>query len=508
MAGQGGGFLLNGHVNKISHFKLGFRGFVLQTEFDKFSRITNTLAIITATIGLLAFVGLVPLSRWQVDEFHTGAIFREQGLSGWWIRVSTWSPRFLSELALYYYQTWVSSTGTPHILKFMSGLWAFFIFISLSPLLFVDKKSFRQVLALCVSLILLCVAGQRNSEVLYWLQAAIAYLPSIAGLLLASVTMLAADMSKKVNNVIVALSLTVAALTSEAGAFMVGAISGLSFAYALFNKIVLRREPFFSLTAFLLPLIATLIVLWFLARGRLGTSAEVFGDPTIAHNLGASLMRTIFIFPRQYFLFGENVLSGRHINLGLLAKIAFFIGSYATFSIIPKYRGAAIIGVIIGLAGVAAALISMGGSIYQFGVHCCARHTTMEQVYIWISIAGFAKSTAATSPMRMNWAARVSGIGLFFSCAIPIIFLTPSLISDYSRYNEIRSNQFQVWHTGKGSGDTIIMQKFEPGKITQGGFTEFPAGEYENIPETGWYQRILMDYFKKDKLLVAPENQR
>src|SRR5690606_38062972 len=142
----------------------------------------------------------------------------------------------------------------------------------------------------------------------------------------------------------------------------------------------------------------------------LGTNAEVFGDPAIAHNLKASLLRTLSIFPRQYFLFGQNVLSGRSINFGLAAKLAFFIGAYATFTILPRYRGAAAIGAIIGVAGIAAALASMGGSIYQFGVYCCARHTTMEQVYIWISIAGFSKLTAATLPMRINPAAKMSGI--------------------------------------------------------------------------------------------------
>ncbi|MDT4844109.1 hypothetical protein FQZ97_780530 [compost metagenome] len=342
---------------------------------------------------------------------------------------------------------------------------------------------------------------------LYWLQAAIAYLPSVSGLILASITILTADMEERLPRVTVAVALTVAALTSEAGAFMVGAISGLFFVYSVTEQLFTQRQQTFGVVTFFIPLAATAVVMFFLAGGRLGTNAEVIGDPAIAHNVLASLKMTVSIFPLQYFLFGNNVLSGGFPGAGALTKIAFFVGAFAAFTCIPNRRGSVIAGAIIGIAGVAAAFISMGGSIFQFGVHCCERHTTMEQVYIWISIVGFAKAVAGLIQNKSDILPKISAPALAIASLIPLSLLTTSLMTNYSRLPEIREKQIAVWHTGSSDAPEIIIRKFEPALITQGGFTEFPAGEYQNTPDTGWYQRIIMDYFKKDKLVVVPATQ-
>ncbi|KAB2716923.1 hypothetical protein [Brucella intermedia] len=172
-------------------------------------------------------------------------------------------------------------------------------------------------------------------------------------------TILTADMDERTPRVTVATALTVAALTSEAGAFMVGAISGLFFVYSVAERLFTLRQPAFRALTFFVPLVATAIVMLFLAGGGLGTNAEVIGDPAVAHNVLASLEMTVSIFPLQYFLFGNNVLSGSFPAAGALTKTMFFLGALAAFTCIPNRRGAFIAGAI-GVAGVAAAFISMG----------------------------------------------------------------------------------------------------------------------------------------------------
>lgn len=468
---------------------------------------SNAVAILIAVVGIAAFAGLLPASRWQVDEYLTGTIFRDQGFAALWERVTTWSPRFLSEIGLYFYQSWVNSTGTPHILIFMLLLWGLFLASIILPAAYARDRSRWITLSVSLTLAFLCIAGQRNSEVLYWLQAAIAYLPSISGLILASMTILTADMDERAPRVTVATALTVAALTSEAGAFMVGAISGLFFVYSVAERLFTLRQPAFRALTFFVPLVATAVVMLFLAGGRLGTNAEVIGDPAVAHNVLASLKMTVSIFPLQYFLFGNNVLSGAFPAAGALTKTMFFLGALAAFTCIPNRRGAFIAGAMIGVAGVAAAFISMGGSIFQFGVHCCERHTTMEQVYIWISITGFARAISSLVQGKSDIIPRISAPALAIASLVPLSLLSPSLMTNYARLPEIRAKQLDVWHSGSSDAPEIIIRKFEPAPITQGGFPEFPSGEYTNVPETGWYQRILMDYFKKDRLLVVQEHQ-
>ncbi|MBA8902807.1 hypothetical protein [Phyllobacterium sp. P30BS-XVII] len=479
-------------------------------EFETTDRLSNFYSIAALCfigLSIFAFVGLIPLGRWEMDEIVTTNLFNRLGLEGLEHRILHWSPRPISEIMLYGYLEIAEITDRRHIAKVLLLLWSILITSTLSPAFLTAGTDRLKGLAFCAGIVLLCIAGENNYDVLYWVQGALAYIPTLSALLFICGIILISDLDIPKKALYIAVALSIVSMCSEVGAFFAASFSCAAlFVWLALRCVGLRLSGNYAIRG-LIPLLISSVVIHSIVVSRVGASFEIFGDHNVAGNFFASLKLSLSTFPYQVFFWGTNVVGGQYAIAGVLPKFGLPISAFFLFRFMTNTRQDALLAGLLGIAAIGTAYLSYFASLYQFGMDCCGRHTTMRQALIWISLAGFAKVLSyvwrgqhSADPTRSD---RLSMIALILTTALPTIFLAKPLVSDYRRYNQMRAEHAAMWRPKPDRNPTVMtIQKSWPGNIVGGGYLYLAAGEYfrgQNVPGN---VQGLMDYFSTERIIV------
>lgn len=482
--------------------------------------ILHALTVGVCTVIVSCFAGLIPAGHWQ-DEFFTFAAFRKGGLQFYVERLLTWSPRPVSELLIYAYARVVGFFGRPLITPVLVLLWMTLIAgasIAVVSSARAGRATRRTMLVIVAGAVALFLLGHPVSEVFYWPQGSMAYIPTLAVLVMLFGLFLVGVDSRSLR-VACAVALVLAATVSELGAMFVAAFAGMQLV-SLVVRAALRRDSVFrnlmvrATIPWILPLIVAAGVFVLMKYGRLNSAAEVFGDPAIAHHAYASLIHTVPQYIMELVSLDGQTLNSRNIWLGAVAKTCYFAGVYVGIrSIRQSLKAESCVQLIMFIiAIVAASFMSLFGAFYQFGVVCCERHDTMRQcmsILLLGSIAavlaqlgrGGAKQHDADQKPR----AALAWCPALILCAVIVSSLASGklLANDYRRYGQFVAARSQTWASGAARGPAMVVTQVTPGLIV-GGVVR-PAGEYVRSDETPWFLAGILDFFgKKSMTLTSP----
>ncbi|MGX5827348.1 hypothetical protein [Mesorhizobium sp. 43Arga] len=480
------------------------------------NKVTYGFTITLIALSIISFLLLTPLGHWQPDEFHFGYVYRTDGINALLYELSAWAPRPFSELISYLYHHMVEVTGKRHIGVFLFANWAAMIAAALVPILFQRTSSDRTIpLVLASAVVLLSVVGRNNSEVFYWVQAALPNMPTLAAVFFVASVFLFTDHSIPQKAWLAVGALIIGALSSEIGATFAWIVSFLMISYwALYRR---RFTPVTGLVAaiFVPALIVSGVVFYYLMMGRLSLSAEASAGSATARVFSSSLLATIKQFVLDALFYGNNVvgsvgqesLTTNEIYIGFVPKLALFTCSFLYFRTVQAVDGDRILSSFLFLSSAGAAFFVLFITYYQFGGGCCSRHSTMEQALLWVAIVAAARFLATffvVSPATSTNYQAICVAALL--SVVPSILLTARpLAINYSRFFEIRTKTDYIWDHRFDAGSTIVLKKYPPGEITGGGELYFQEGLYEKgstkLP-SAWAADFYMQYFRKDKLMV------
>lgn len=446
-------------------------------------------AVLLAVVA--AYAALIGAADWRSDEYFILATYRAYGWPYLFTRVLHWSPRPFSETLFFLYGLGVAALGRPAIGALLGALWAGLAAALLASGRWREPgRGARLVLALGVFAAIL--AGHEIAGVFFWPAGAVAYLPTLAGMALAVFVVLDARAG---GEAVLAGALTLAAVSSEAGAIFAGAFAGLR----LGARATLGPRSPRALLWLALPLLVGAGVLLLLARGRAGTFEGIgAASPLLHHPMRA-------LGPAAWDLLAEFAVppaKDPHPGLDLLARALFVAGVWGCWR--PSRRAAPPAAADL-FAAVLAPLLAAYGLLvtayYEFGEVCCDRHATLRQALFVLALAAFAVALhrAVAPPWRLR---AVAPLLLAAAAAIPAALDGAALRHDFARMPAAVAARRANWAQGLAPGDAMAFRPPPPMQIVRG--FRLPAGSYEAGPDTPWPELGIMRFFGKRALTVLP----
>lgn len=463
-----------------------------------------------ALLVICAYAGLVPYGHWQPDEFQTVVSYRTDPINFFWHRLSTWSPRPLSEALIYLYVQAIEAAREPLITEALVLSWSLLFCAALFPLWTSGRREPAEWFALLgqrLSLLCLFLLAHGVAEVFYWPMAALAYLPTLGAIVFLYAL---AEEGCDASGTRVGIALTVAAASTEVGAMYVVCHTLVALACMAWFRIVPRRGT--GIIAFLLPLLIALAVLYRLSEGRVAANGETFGDPRYIHHLLPSILAALPHALWEAVAADSLPISPLLLVVGAGIKIAFFTGACIVAATRPLVAKSWRARVPLAIACFAMIPATLAAAYYQFGtMACCERHATFRQCLALIGLA----SSAALVGMLPFVRTRILRLGspsllaaAWFGIAIAIGFTAsyPSLRADYASRDLLQNARSATWSSAVTETDRMEVIQTQPGRIV-GGYPLFPAGTYvmedHSEPEVS---AMLLFFGKAYGSLVDPDS--
>lgn len=296
----------------------------------KFS-LEKILIILSAAIIIL-HATLIPLARWHPDEF---LFFANYSASGWRAvaeRIFGWSPRPISEIFLFAYYLLVTWAQSPVPAVVIGLSWA-----SVLAILVLASRVARVGIALPMSIMAAAILVTRPGEMWFWTAAALAYLPSFAGIGAAAILMVGSTRGR-LHNMSLAGSLLLAAGSSELGALAVFTVTAGLFVRTLAGRCGLLRPAEIAAWAWMIPALLSTAVLASLALGRMGSEAEAFGNSEVRGHLIPSLFAAAKVSWPIFAGISVEPHGRRVVWLGIIFKAALVFGFWAIAPNQPRSR--------------------------------------------------------------------------------------------------------------------------------------------------------------------------
>lgn len=471
-------------------------------------RLTLDSIAIVATVAVsaavfLLFMGLVPVGRWQGDEFFVAANIREQGVGYLVARVWNWSPRPLSEFLLYGYFRAVDFVGSPFIGIALGTLWLSSVATVLSVSATANKGQRLAVLAVLSSLLAVTFCGTRNSDAFYWVQGAAAYIPTIASMFAVQGLMLASQGDGKDRTNVMLWGVLVAGLSSEIGLFLAFSFSGLVLAGSVIDAYLGRaNRRAVAMSAMVFSSSIGLMLL--LALGR-GASSVESANPVVGDVL-ASIIRAVWHLIKVSSSFGVPHLAPSGSVSAYLIGFALVIGNALLLHRAGFGRRPTRTLAFWTLALFFGAFATMFSSFYKLGIAGYERHMTMVYAFVLLgfstaALAALHKLPSFGAPVARH-ASSIAGILLCLAMGSRVITAGPALAADYRNFPKLASNQNEIWMSGYASESPITVRKPIKGQVV-GGFDFYPAvGTYVPGPQDPWDRKALYRFFGKSRLEI------
>lgn len=480
------------------------------------SRLAVALAGAAILAVILLYAGLVPHASWKTDEYETVRLFRDGGWPAVWTRILEWSPRPVSEALLYGYARAVLATGRPLVVPFLALLWAVTLAAALAP--FAARRMENGTRAggaiLALALFALVLSAPETHEVFLWPQGSVAYMPTLAGLLLLF-GIAGFSTGDPRAGLAAGGALLLMALSSE-----VGTVFAILFAPgALAARALLRWRagegvrPRAGDGALLVPLLAAGGVLALMVGGRVGAPSELMGDPAVARQLVPSLEAALDVMPRDAAGSAGAVSGAAGPVLSLLARALLFLaaGALALRGIGgTRGRNLALLAAF-ALAAVGASGGTLFGSLYQFGTPCCGRHELMREAFFVVAIAAAGLAAGGLARWRLPTLARrapplhavlpVLALAVLLSHA----FRVSALDWHYANYGLLLETHERNWRSGTAEGPAMVWHPTGGGLL---GPIWTPPGAFARDGETPEPVRLILDFFGKERIEIRPPDPR
>ncbi len=457
-----------------------------------------------ATVLLSAFVviahaGLIPLGFWQPDEYHQLSLFRDGSLASVVVDLLKWTPRPVHILLVGLYASVVEWSATPAVGPTLAFAWA----IAFASLYFAARAHCKNPFAIALSVFAALLLVGRPAEVFYWPVGLSAYLPTVVGIASASL-LLMRDLSGKRYRVGLAISLAVAAASSEMGAVFV-----LSYAILRLLSIVLtgQRKQHDAVWAWLAPGVLALVEIGIFFTNRATLSGETMqsGAATLDAlwpSVTAALPALLWEITALPMLPGDTT----DLVLGLPLKLALFLGlrpGPGSRVISQERRNE---GVIRALALLATCFLSLYFAFNHFGVICCPRHETARQIMIILAIA----SATLVCPTRSSvWITTSRGRAALVLLPLVVLMARRSvqLPYDYRLYSEASEAHRSTWSSGSNQASSS-MRYVNPPKTKVINHWRLEPGIYKaddsESPTSSplWHSQAILRFFEKSELRV------
>lgn len=488
-------------------------------------------AALLLAFTIVAYAFLIGLGRWQLDEYSE--LYKMRVEPFYILERLRWSPRPISEVLYSAYGAAVNHFHHALIAPFLTLLWLILLAAALSTAVqaFIARHaSAWPDLLVSLTLVALAVSGGDATEVFYWPAGAVAYIPTLAAMLLLFWQVAAGYLETKRGRVVAAVCLASAAGSSEAGATFVLCYCPLQIslwlveAYGRQNGRA-RRPLLWVVTPFVIA--AAVLVTVRLNRYRANQFPDVgpAGGHPIA-SLAASLKEMVFEIigramlartyhahpnPRSWFHAGPGLplamIAGSHLwmELFLLAGVVLLWSGLERQSVRTVRH-------LLGLCAalLLASLLVTAAANLHFGTTCCERHELLREVWWEMILVGLGIAAASYMPdLRRRQVARFAPYApvLLVLAVLSLGFLRP-LTRTYREYALLRSARLQESDAGFQSQNDPLLFPLLPmkGIITE---EAIPIGVYHPASEiTGFseelYPYYLLRFYGKQTVIIRP----
>jgi hypothetical protein len=457
-----------------------------------------TVLFSLATIS--AYMGLMPVGHWQPDEYATLRAIKLNGTDFLRERLVTWSPRPFSEFLIFLYAKAVETWNRPLIGPVLAPMWGTLLICAIAPAAIARKRhNASLIFALIAPLSLLCMflLGHPVAEIFYWPMATLAYIPTLAAIVLIHGLTETANPDSRGTRLVIMLALIVASTSSEVGAMFV-----MAYSCATLLCLVRERRWKIMLADSFVPMIVAALVLYRVVTGRVALNAETFGDAQYIHQLVPSAIGAMPHALWELVSSDGTHIDARHLLSGMLTKAAFFAGVFALARQVSPGAGIQRLRFPLIVATFALVPVTLFTAFYQFGMMaCCERHATFRQCMVFIGLASSASGLAALAPsvrlLARLPASRAWGVRLILlALLIGAISSIRGLWHDYANYNSLVSAREATWASGRADGPTMTITQSAYGSIV-GGYPILPARTYAKAEGEVSEAITILDYFMK-----------
>ena len=438
---------------------------------------------------ILAHAGLLPLSRWQGDEYLYVALLRQGGWHFIANRFMHWGPRPWSELLLWLFGVAVNHAHRPLSGRFVSLLWAGLGLACIAPACAPAPRRMRR-LAFGLGLFALYLVGHPLAEMFFWPSGAAAYLPTLAGMTWLFWCLVTPG--GPIPRAQAGLALLLAAGCSEVGLFFTFAFAGCAAVLAM------RR----GLRAYLwiLPgLVVAALDLWLLLHGRAGSAERPGASGPLLHHAWPSLWQGVAGLPAEMLVSGAHEGQPGDVFLHAAALGAAVLAGRWCLGALPRTRAAELGALAVALLGTA--VLSRAAADYQFGELCCQRHETMRHCLTLLAFLAAGAGSGAVWPTRAGVA--LPGLAVWGMAALLLAgSRVEPLLATYRRMPAVFAARAATWHAGLAPSPDMVFV-MEPGTPMLPELGGFAPGTIRLDQSPPWYDLGVLLFFDKRVLIVA-----
>jgi len=413
-----------------------------------------------------AHAGLIPVGRWQVDEFRFFATLHQWGADpGVLTARLEYSPRPFSELLILLYGEAVLHLHRPLITSFLAVIWTGLITsVGFAAFTALPHSAWRLSMALAFTLALIATAltGANVTEAFYWPAAAAAYVPTLAAAL-CLFFLIGYPMSRR-RRTMSGIALAVAACSSE-----VGAAFALCFALTVAAErllAVLRRRirPAAALLAsawWLTPGAIGLLVFLTILHLRSGISELGAANAYYTGRSAASALAATRDLAAELAV-GSDPRLGWPLVARVCTKVLFTVGFAASWRLAAPDAARLDRGrVALGVALLGAAFFSVVVAYYHYGQLCCERQQSVRQSFLALALLVLAVPALAAWPWANAFARRIPVLPPMLLAAglmLPLLWRSEGLRSSYAAFHWSIEARARSWASGlqPGTGGMIF----------------------------------------------------
>jgi len=461
------------------------------------------IATVVAGLSIAVFAALIPLAHWHSDEFLTFNLYRADGVRFSWQRLTTWSPRPISEVLLYAYSKVVESTGSPWMPEFVALVWAGSALIVSAPVVQSVRRGGSAIAAAAVACVLtaLCIAGPENGQVLYWCQAAVAYLPLLALLIFVALRVVLGLEDIHMPSWTLVTALLVGAFVVE-----VGAMFSVAFTLVLLGESLVHGRPDRLRLAqrLALPFGGAVVVLMLLWTGRVAANSEQLGDLRVIHRLGPSVVLAAARFPREFVLLPGIALSAGNVMVLFGSKLLFAVACVCLFrSRLVAHPPSSRLLSVLAIVATSTGFVQLVGSYYQFGSQCCERGATIREALAYLPVLGVAGAMSARVERFVPEGLRSAApYALAIALIAPMRAAWPALHHDYAWYQEIAGLGSRIWTAARQPDEELRFRLGEQARAADVMAGYQPGRFEENSRNAG--AEMMRQYFRKRSVVIDP----